>query len=42
MTLSQLRNVKVRRSMEAARLPVRLPQRPARDADHGARRPAAP
>jgi hypothetical protein len=35
MTLSQLRNVKLRRSMQAVALLVRLPQRPARDADHG-------
>jgi hypothetical protein len=34
MTLSQLRNVKVHRSMKAGGLPVRLPQRSARDVDH--------
>jgi hypothetical protein len=34
MTLSQLRNVKVHCSMKTGRLPVRLPQRPARDANH--------
>jgi hypothetical protein len=32
MTLSQLRNVKVRRSMKAGGLPVGLPQRAAGDA----------
>lgn len=42
MTLSQLRNVKVRRSMQASGLLVGLPQRPAAHADHGAFSVSAP